>query len=106
MKKSFFALDVVAVMTTAMLLSEAPTVVAVALAEEQLWVTCNPFELIPCMERIPKYSRPPSKPCYSKLKEQEPCLCRYLEDPKLRRFFNNPYATFVASRCGVSYPKC
>ncbi|XWS23483.1 hypothetical protein CRYUN_Cryun28dG0017600 [Craigia yunnanensis] len=52
-------------------------------------VTCSPMELIPCFDAIIS-STPPSDTCCSKLKEQIPCLCGYLNDPTLKRFLTIP----------------
>ncbi|XP_022765884.1 non-specific lipid-transfer protein 2-like [Durio zibethinus] len=68
-------------------------------------VTCNATELMPCLEAITS-STPPSETCCSKLREQTPCLCGYLEDPTLKPLANNPNTAKVASTCGVAYSQC
>ncbi|XWS21823.1 hypothetical protein CRYUN_Cryun30bG0088300 [Craigia yunnanensis] len=66
-------------------------------------VTCSPTELGPCLEAITS-STPPSETCCSKLREQTPCLCGYLQDPNLKPLVDNPNTARVASTCGVAYP--
>ncbi|KAJ8753720.1 hypothetical protein K2173_026396 [Erythroxylum novogranatense] len=70
-----------------------------------LAVTCNPTELSPCVSAITSNS-PPSQLCCDKIKEQKPCLCQYLNDPRLKKFVDSPNARKVASTCGTPYPKC
>ncbi|XP_007033193.2 PREDICTED: non-specific lipid-transfer protein 2 [Theobroma cacao] len=68
-------------------------------------VNCSPSELTSCLPAITS-SSPPSTTCCSKLREQKPCLCGYLQNPNLKQFVNNPNARKVASTCGVTYPQC
>ncbi|KAK3033330.1 hypothetical protein RJ639_034177 [Escallonia herrerae] len=68
-------------------------------------VTCNAVQLSPCAGAISS-SKPPSKLCCSKIREQKPCLCQYIKNPSLRQFVSSPNARKVASTCGVPFPKC
>ncbi|KAG5614383.1 hypothetical protein H5410_014207 [Solanum commersonii] len=68
-------------------------------------VTCKIAELTPCADAIIS-SKPPSASCCAKLKEQKPCLCGYIKDPKLKPYVNSPNAKKVAKTCGVPFPKC
>ncbi|KAI4341510.1 hypothetical protein MLD38_026224 [Melastoma candidum] len=68
-------------------------------------VTCAPTELSSCASVIVS-STPPSKLCYTKIREQKPCLCQYLKNPTLKRFVNSPNAKKVASTCGTPFPSC
>ncbi|KAG5532341.1 hypothetical protein RHGRI_026840 [Rhododendron griersonianum] len=67
--------------------------------------TCNPMELSPCAIAIIS-AKPPTAACCSKLKDQRPCLCQYLKDPKLQKFINSPNANKVATTCGSPFPRC
>ncbi|PON77512.1 Bifunctional inhibitor/plant lipid transfer protein/seed storage helical domain containing protein [Parasponia andersonii] len=101
------ALCAVAVMAATMLLSEALTPpVQLSLGPPpsvKPAAVCEPTELISCLN---KFRGSQSKPCCSKLQEQEPCLCGYIEDPKLAEYFNTTHARVFASKCGVPFPKC
>ena len=100
----FLALFAVAVMAATMPLSEALTAEAVVLSQAQAAeVTCDPTELILCLK---KFGASPSQECCNKLKEQEPCLCGYEKDPKLKHYFDDPDAKIFALKCGVLLPKC
>ena len=68
-------------------------------------VTCSPAQLSSCVSAITS-STPPTNLCCSKIKEQKPCLCQYLKNPKLQKFINTPNARKVASTCGTPFPKC
>ncbi|XP_047152909.1 probable non-specific lipid-transfer protein AKCS9 [Vigna umbellata] len=66
---------------------------------------CSPAELSPCLPAITSGSSP-SGACCTKLKQQKPCLCGYLQNPSLKQYVNSPNAKKVLSACGVPYPKC
>ncbi|CAA0817209.1 Bifunctional inhibitor/lipid-transfer protein/seed storage 2S albumin superfamily protein [Striga hermonthica] len=68
-------------------------------------VTCNPMQLSPCATAITSPSKP-SKVCCAKLKEQRPCLCRYVKNPYLQKLIKSPRAKIVAAFCGTRYPRC
>ncbi|KAH0688843.1 hypothetical protein KY285_015994 [Solanum tuberosum] len=68
-------------------------------------VTCNVSELSPCADAILK-GTPASPTCCAKLKEQIPCLCGYIKDPKLKPYIDSPNAKKVSQTCGVPFPKC
>ncbi|KAK1440619.1 hypothetical protein QVD17_06448 [Tagetes erecta] len=67
--------------------------------------TCNYMELVSCADAISS-SNPPSGACCSKIKEQRPCFCQYLQDPKLRQYVSLATAQRIASQCGVTLPQC
>ncbi|CAN1133209.1 Non-specific lipid-transfer protein 2 [Linum perenne] len=68
-------------------------------------VTCSPMQLSSCASAISS-STPPSRLCCKKIKEQKPCLCKYLKNPALRAYINTPNARKVASTCGTPFPNC
>ncbi|CAK9151276.1 unnamed protein product [Ilex paraguariensis] len=68
-------------------------------------ITCNALQLSPCATAITSSTKP-TPMCCSKLKEQRPCLCKYLKDPKLQKFINSPNAKKVATTCGTPFPRC
>ncbi|KVI08866.1 Bifunctional inhibitor/plant lipid transfer protein/seed storage helical domain-containing protein [Cynara cardunculus var. scolymus] len=67
--------------------------------------TCDPTQLVSCLDPIVKGTTPSSK-CCSKLKEQKACLCRYIKDPNFGKYVNSPGAKKVTAICRVPYPKC
>ncbi|KAL2897213.1 putative non-specific lipid-transfer protein AKCS9 [Bienertia sinuspersici] len=68
-------------------------------------VSCSPAQLSPCADAITSAS-PPTPACCSKIKEQKPCLCQYMNNPYLKKFVNTPNAFKVAKSCGTPFPKC
>ncbi|KAK4376408.1 hypothetical protein RND71_002704 [Anisodus tanguticus] len=68
-------------------------------------VRCNPLQLSPCANAITS-STTPSTICCSKLKEQRPCLCKYMKDPRLQKMISSPNAKKVATTCGSPFPTC
>ncbi|CAN8270255.1 unnamed protein product [Cochlearia groenlandica] len=68
-------------------------------------VTCSPMQLSPCAAAITS-SSPPSALCCKKLKEQKPCLCGYMRNPKLRRYVSSPNARNVSKSCKLAVPRC
>ncbi|CAK8574008.1 unnamed protein product [Lathyrus sativus] len=68
-------------------------------------VTCNALQLSACANAITS-SNPPSATCCSKLKEQKPCLCKYLKDPSLKKLVTSPNAIKVADICDSPFPIC
>ncbi|KAM0003345.1 putative bifunctional inhibitor/plant lipid transfer protein/seed storage helical [Helianthus debilis subsp. tardiflorus] len=68
-------------------------------------VTCEPTQLMSCLKPILNGTPPPSK-CCRKLKEQKPCMCRYMKDPSLAKYVKSPGAKKVAKACHVTVPKC
>ncbi|OMP04712.1 hypothetical protein COLO4_09367 [Corchorus olitorius] len=93
---SSVALCMVAALAVVVFLGETRTAEA---------VTCSVTELSPCVAAITSGSAPTGN-CCSKLKEQKPCFCQYINNPALKPYINSPNAKKVASACGVSYPKC
>ncbi|KAK9065268.1 hypothetical protein SSX86_016651 [Deinandra increscens subsp. villosa] len=85
----------------------AATLVLLVLATSHvsMAVTCNPTQLAPCASAFSS-SSPPSKLCCSKLKQQKPCLCKYIKNPSLRSYVTSPNAKKVARTCRVAVPKC
>ncbi|ESW24719.1 hypothetical protein PHAVU_004G154200 [Phaseolus vulgaris] len=83
------------------------TLVVLLVAEVQvsMAVTCSPVQLSSCVSAITS-STPPSNLCCSKIKEQKPCLCKYLKNPNLKKFVDSPNARKVASTCGTPFPRC
>ncbi|PON36573.1 Bifunctional inhibitor/plant lipid transfer protein/seed storage helical domain containing protein [Trema orientale] len=73
-------LCVVAVMATAMLLSEGLTPPAPRPEVLDWVITCHPRVLLLCLNN---FDGSLIEPCCSQLKEQEPCLCGDLKDPKM-----------------------
>ncbi|CAN0893067.1 Probable non-specific lipid-transfer protein AKCS9 [Linum grandiflorum] len=78
---------------------------AVATGPAAAAVTCNPMQLSSCASAISS-STPPSRLCCNKIREQKPCLCKYLKNPALRAYINTPNARKVASTCGTPFPNC
>ncbi|KAL7614427.1 hypothetical protein Lser_V15G07326 [Lactuca serriola] len=74
-------------------------------ATQTMAVSCDPTQLVACLNPIVKGTPPPSR-CCKKLKEQKPCLCRYVKDPSFGKFVNSPNARKVAATCKVPFPKC
>lgn len=68
-------------------------------------VTCEPSQLAPCLTSIMAGTPPPPK-CCTKLKEQKPCLCRYIKDPNFGKYVKSPGAKKVVKACRVAVPKC
>ncbi|PIN16469.1 hypothetical protein CDL12_00270 [Handroanthus impetiginosus] len=83
----------------------AMVVVLVAEVHETVAVNCNVVELTPCLGAI-RGSEDPSPDCCSKLKEQVPCFCGYINNPILRPYVDSPNAKKVAAICDVPTPKC
>ncbi|KAL8211119.1 hypothetical protein R6Q57_005556 [Mikania cordata] len=68
-------------------------------------VTCEPTQLMPCLKSIMNGTPPPST-CCSKLKQQKPCMCGYINNPKFAKYVESPNAKKTAKACHVSLPKC
>ncbi|KAL6507507.1 hypothetical protein OROGR_023702 [Orobanche gracilis] len=83
----------------------AMVVVLAVEMHETVAVTCNPLELSPCLGSITG-SQKPSPQCCTKLKEQVPCFCGYLNDPELKPYVDSPNSKKVAGICHVYAPKC
>lgn len=76
---------------------------ALVLAPRAESVTCKVTELMPCLPALTGQPKP-TPACCTKLKEQKPCLCGYLKDPALKKFWSNPNAKKVADACKVPIP--
>ncbi|KAK9071400.1 hypothetical protein SSX86_009974 [Deinandra increscens subsp. villosa] len=68
-------------------------------------VACDPRQLMPCMSSI-MHGTPPPALCCSKLKQQKPCMCGYIKNPKFAKYVKSPNAKKVAKACHVKTPKC
>ncbi|KAK7393140.1 hypothetical protein VNO78_21614 [Psophocarpus tetragonolobus] len=64
---------------------------------------CNVMELVPCANAYTT-STPPSPQCCERLKEQQPCICQYMNDPTIRTLINTPNAKMVSDFCGSPMP--
>ncbi|KAK4747521.1 hypothetical protein SAY87_014107 [Trapa incisa] len=88
---------------SALLLVVAALLLVLVVAQPASAVVCKSTELQPC---VPAIVGPPtpSPECCKKLKEQTPCFCTYLKDPRLRKYLGNPKAKQIAKVCGVAFP--
>ena len=66
---------------------------------------CNPLALRPCAALV-IYGARPSGECCAKVRELEPCLCRYSRNPDLRRFINSREGRRIAAVCRVRRLRC
>ncbi|KAM7529797.1 hypothetical protein LguiB_033207 [Lonicera macranthoides] len=75
----------------------------VAVMEEA--VTCNINQLAPC---VPAMTSPalPTADCCTRLKQQVPCLCGYLNDPAFGKYAKSTETNKVVKTCKVNPPKC
>ncbi|CAH8385125.1 unnamed protein product [Eruca vesicaria subsp. sativa] len=76
-----------------------------AAVEEEIKVECVPAELISCMPAILTGSAPTTE-CCGKLKEQESCLCSYIQNSAFGPYIKSPNAHKVLEGCGIPYPTC
>jgi hypothetical protein len=60
---------------------------------------CDPVALRPCTPVI--WGQAPSAACCAKLREQKPCLCKYLS-----KYINSPEAMKVVAACGLKGLRC
>ncbi|KAG9450520.1 hypothetical protein H6P81_010485 [Aristolochia fimbriata] len=74
-------------------------------AQVSVSLICNAVDLSPCAGAIFS-SAPPSGACCAKLKQQKPCLCKYLKDPSLKKYITTENAKRVSSACRIPFPKC
>lgn len=68
-------------------------------------VACNVSELSPCLNSFIGPSAP-SKQCCSKLQEQQPCLCGYLNNPAYKKYLRSGSINKLSKACGVPVPTC
>ncbi|KAJ8641834.1 hypothetical protein MRB53_018528 [Persea americana] len=66
-------------------------------------VTCKLTELASCATAI-LAAMPPTRLYCTKLKEQKPCLCKYLKDPTLQKYINTGTAKKVSRACNTPFP--
>ncbi|KAF8010194.1 hypothetical protein BT93_J0968 [Corymbia citriodora subsp. variegata] len=67
---------------------------------------CDASQLAPCLPAVMPPFLPPTDACCSGLREQQPCLCDYLKDPRYRRYVESPRAKKILEDCQVPYPQC
>ncbi|KAK7308256.1 hypothetical protein VNO77_41858 [Canavalia gladiata] len=65
--------------------------------------SCNIMELVPCANAFTT-STLPSPECCERLKEQQSCICQYMNDPTLVNFINTPNAKLISDTCGSPIP--
>lgn len=71
--------------------------------KEEVNVTCDANELSSCL--LPFTTGvSPSTTCCTKLKEQQPCFCTYIKDPKYSQYVGSLNAKKTLATCGVPYP--
>lgn len=71
-------------------------------AHVSIAVTCDPKALIsPCSSAT---SSGVSKLCCTRIKEQVPCICKYVK--QYGDFLNSPLVKKIAKTCGITFPKC
>ncbi|XXG65483.1 hypothetical protein AAC387_Pa05g3174 [Persea americana] len=68
-------------------------------------VTCKLTELASCATAI-LAAMPPTRLYCAKLKEQKPCLGKYLKDPTLQKYINTGTAKKVSRACNTPFPRC
>lgn len=106
MKKSLamiaFPLLVVLVIGVTRSMAETDIVLTVT---ETAAVTCEPTQLFPCLRSFTSGTPPPPL-CCKKLKQQKPCMCGYIKNPKFAKYVKSPNAKKVAKACHVKIPKC
>ena len=49
---------------------------------------------------------PPSPKCCAKMKEQQPCYCKYMQNADIKRVFQRVEIPKMAGLCGLKYPSC
>ncbi|KAG2302598.1 hypothetical protein Bca4012_060936 [Brassica carinata] len=74
-----------------------------AVVQEEIKVACVPTELNSCLPAVQTGSNP-STECCTKLKEQQSCLCSYIQNPAFGPYLKNAQKGLAA--CGVPYPTC
>ncbi|KAK2652308.1 hypothetical protein Ddye_012164 [Dipteronia dyeriana] len=67
-------------------------------------VTCNPFELGPCMPAFTT-GMLPSLPCCMRLKDQQYCMCDYLRNPVYKEFLDSDSGIKIITLCGIPSPR-
>ena len=68
-------------------------------------VTCDAVQLSSCATPM-LTGVPPSTECCGKLKEQQPCFCTYIKDPRYSQYVGPANAKKTLATCGVPYPTC
>ncbi|KAF8116256.1 hypothetical protein N665_0020s0108 [Sinapis alba] len=76
-----------------------------AVVKEEIKVACVPMELTPCKPSGQTESKP-STECCGKLKEQESCLCSYINNPIFGEYVKSPNAHKILAACNIPYPTC
>lgn len=67
---------------------------------------CDPLELSPCVPAIAGSGTNPTPECCTKLREQAPCFCKYLDNPAFQPFRKSPNTKKVIDACAVIPPLC
>lgn len=70
---------------------------------EEVKMACDLAKLQICKSAVITES-PPSRECCEKLKEQRPCLCKYLLSPSISQYIGA--AKRVIAACGITLPNC
>ena len=68
-------------------------------------VACNSTEHITCIPALQSGSQP-SAECCGKLKEEESCLCGYIQNPLFSQYVTSENAHKILATCGIPYPTC
>ncbi|XP_018450182.2 non-specific lipid-transfer protein 2-like [Raphanus sativus] len=68
-------------------------------------VACIPTELMVCLPALQTGSQPPAE-CCGKLKEQESCLCSYIQNPLFSQYITSENAHKTLASCSIPYPTC
>ncbi|KAJ0245609.1 Bifunctional inhibitor/plant lipid transfer protein/seed storage helical domain-containing protein [Hirschfeldia incana] len=66
---------------------------------------CIPAELQSCIPALQTGSQPPDECCIN-MREQESCLCGYIQNPLFSRYVTPENAHRIAANCGIDYPTC
>ncbi|CAL4974642.1 unnamed protein product [Urochloa decumbens] len=66
---------------------------------------CDPLALRPCAPAA-IYGARPSGECCAEVREQMPCLCRYIKNLDLNRYINSREGRRIAAVCRVRRLRC
>ncbi|KAI3430020.1 AAI domain-containing protein [Psidium guajava] len=62
---------------------------------------CDATQLAPCLPSFMPPFPPPTDTCCGKLKEQQPCFCDYMKDPRFGKYVKSPRAKEVLRLCKI-----
>jgi hypothetical protein len=65
---------------------------------------CDPNEVVSVCDKAISGGMAPSASCCSTLREQQLCLCEYLNQPGFASYFNTPNSLKTIKSCGVPIP--